>query len=289
MIDSGKDQIRAERMASLERGAHEADNVYAFDPNEEDDADLETSRLPLLIAIALVVLAAFAGVVWLAYTQGVEEGRADAPRLATAQTHTAPPKTTANPYAGLNIYQPPASSDAGNEPIAPVPSGPNSADNSQPPLRPSANAADKPAPQTAPAPPKPAPLSAHAAPKAPASANTQTLSPAVAPPAQMVAAPTPESTPSPVPPAHSTPQAAPTAIMLQIGSYKSDAEARQSWAAFKARHALAAAFGPDVKEVDLGAKGVWYRLRIGSFQDREAAAAFCEKLKAQGASCIVSR
>lgn len=277
-------------MASLERGAHEADNVYAFDPNEEDDADLETSRLPLLIAIALVVLAAFAGVVWLAYTQGVEEGRTDAPRLAAAQTHAAPSKATANPYAGLNIYQPPASSDVGNEPIAPIPSRPNAVDNSQPPLRPSANAADKPVtPQAAPVPPKTAPLPARAAPNATASANTPNPSPAAVSPTQVATAPTLENAPAPARSALPTPQAAPAGVMLQIGSYKSDAEARQSWAAFKARHAIAAAFGPDVKEVDLGAKGVWYRLRIGSFHDREAAAAFCEELKAQGASCIVSR
>lgn len=285
-------------MATLERGAHEADNVYAFDPNEEDDADVETSRLPLLIAIALVVLAAFAGVVWLAYTQGVEEGRADAPRSAAGQIRNAPSKSAANPYAGLNIYQPPVSSDAGNAPIAPAaPStnGDTGNDAAVLPLRPSAGAApDRMAPptQTAPTAPKPAPLPKHAATAAAAPAK-----PLVPPPAPSSAAPSPQtsSAPAPVavpPPAVAAPTAPQTAaggVVLQIGSYKSDAEARASWSAFKAHHAIAAAYDPDVKEVDLGDKGVWYRLRIGAFDDRRAAAAFCEKLKAQGASCIVSR
>ena len=37
-----------------------------------------------LIVIALVVLASFAGVVWLAYSQGVQRGRQDAPRIVAA-------------------------------------------------------------------------------------------------------------------------------------------------------------------------------------------------------------
>ncbi|MGH6887733.1 MAG: SPOR domain-containing protein [Rhizomicrobium sp.] len=282
-------------MANLERGAHDADNVYAFDPNEEDDAAVETSRLPLLIAIALVVLAAFAGVVWLAYTQGVEEGRADAPRIAAAPARRAPATPAANPYAGLNIYQPPASSDAGNEPIAPIPSGHNAAaDTSQPPLRPSASAAAEkpPTAQIAQTPAKPAPLRARPSPKAAAQAKALTPAPlaaSVAPAAQIPAAPGPEGARPVATAAAASPETPAAGAMVQIGSYKSDAEARESWNAFKARHAIAAAFGHDVKEVDLGGKGVWYRLRIGAFQDRRAAAAFCEKLKALSASCIVSR
>jgi cell division protein FtsN len=284
-------------MANLERGAHDADNVYAFDPNEDDDADLETSRLPLLIAIALVVLAAFAGVVWLAYTQGVEEGRADAPRIAATQTHSAPAKAAANPYAGLNIYQPPASSDAGNEPIAPIPPRQNAeGDNSQPPLRPSAStAADRPAPaaELAQTPtPKPASLSARTASKIAVPVKPKTPAPAsasAAPPTQTPALATPETALSAKTAPAPSQETAAAGAMVQIGSYKSEAEARQSWTGFKARHAIAAAFGPDVKQVDLGAKGVWYRLRLGGFGDRRSAAAFCDKLKAQGASCIVSR
>jgi hypothetical protein len=53
-------------MARIEPGLYEpSDDVRVFD-GAEDDYDDEGSRLPLLIVIALLVLAAFAGVVWLA-------------------------------------------------------------------------------------------------------------------------------------------------------------------------------------------------------------------------------
>src|SRR5258707_13136197 len=52
-----------------------AEKVPLYDLADEE-IDEERSRVPLLIVIALVVLAAFAGVVWLAYNQGVARGRA---------------------------------------------------------------------------------------------------------------------------------------------------------------------------------------------------------------------
>jgi hypothetical protein len=44
----------------------------------------DRSRATLLVVIALVWLAAFAGVVWLAYSQGVERGRQGAPLVFTS-------------------------------------------------------------------------------------------------------------------------------------------------------------------------------------------------------------
>src|SRR6202035_1971724 len=66
----------------------------------------EPSRLPLLVVIALVVLAAFAGVVWLAYTQGVERGRSTVSRELIAR-EVWKIRRTANvtPYTGLKIYE----------------------------------------------------------------------------------------------------------------------------------------------------------------------------------------
>jgi cell division protein FtsN len=78
-------------------------------------------------------------------------------------------------------------------------------------------------------------------------------------------------------------------ILLQIGSYKSEAEANESWRAFKARHAIVAGYRSDVTEVNLGARGTWYRLRIGSFADRQSAIGVCERLRADGANCLVAR
>src|SRR5689334_14549829 len=115
-------------MAKIEPGVYEPrDDIRVFD-GSEDDMDEEGSRLPLLIVIALLVLAAFAGVVYLAYTEGVQKGRSDAPRVITAQTgpaKVAPTDAggTATPYKGLKIYEQPAPADeeAGNEDSAPPP------------------------------------------------------------------------------------------------------------------------------------------------------------------------
>ena len=54
----------------------------------DDDEDVEGSRLPLLIVIALLVLAAFGGVVWLAYQRGVQQGHAEVPRVIAAEPGT---------------------------------------------------------------------------------------------------------------------------------------------------------------------------------------------------------
>ena len=82
-VDSGTTTL-----ANFERGVYEPSNeardgMRVFDGSEEEE-DVEGSRLPLLIVLALLVLAMFAGVVWLAYTQGVARGRGETPVLTAA-------------------------------------------------------------------------------------------------------------------------------------------------------------------------------------------------------------
>ncbi|HUJ03505.1 MAG TPA: SPOR domain-containing protein [Rhizomicrobium sp.] len=259
-------------MANYERGIYEppSDDIRIFDGGE-DDIDEEGSRLPLLIVIALLVLAAFAGVVWLAYTQGVQRGRSDAPRIIAATPgpdKTAPGSAGANPYEGLKIYEQPAPPDdqvSDEETATPPPSGV--------PLRPqqSDHGASKVAQESGPATAPPQAL-APSKPAAPAAKPA----PAKAPPAAaLTAAP-------PAPAVH----AAAGSMMLQIGSFKSVDEANAAWKNFEAKHPIVGGYSPDVKEADLGDKGTWYRLRIGPFVDKTAAGDFCEKLKADGGSCI---
>src|SRR6185369_4201393 len=99
-------------MANYERGS--TDDVRVFDGGE-DDEDVEGSRLPLLIVIALLVLAAFGAVVYLAYQRGVSQGKGEIRELAaaTGPAKVAPssPGGTQTPYTGLKIYQQPAPSD----------------------------------------------------------------------------------------------------------------------------------------------------------------------------------
>jgi hypothetical protein len=184
-------------MSNYDRGIYEpSDEVRVFDGAEEDD-DVEGSRLPLLIVLALLVLAMFAGVVWLAYTQGVARGRGETPVLTAAAgpERVAPPGGGASgtvPYQGFKIYEQPAPPD-------------DEVDNA--PKPPPAAAVPKPAPVAqAPAAPKPAPA---AAPPAPApAAMTAPPKPTPAPAAAKPPAPAPKSVASLIQQANTAPPAA---------------------------------------------------------------------------------
>lgn len=301
-------------MARIEPGLYEpSDDVRVFD-GAEDDYDDEGSRLPLLIVIALLVLAAFAGVVWLAYTQGVQRGRQDVPRVIAAESgpvKTAPdqPGGAANPYKGLKIYnnKAPADAHAANQPLPSIITQPGE------PLF-SAFGPKHPAPAPAAAPaqtkPAPAPVQQKVAVQTPppAAVHTAPAPVAVAPkPAPVAAKPAPApatikpapvvTKPSPVAVARVTPLPAPVsapaasgAYVAQIAAFKSQAEAETGWANYKRNHAaILGGMSPNIVSVDLGEKGTWYRLRTGSFADKASAADFCTKLKAEGASCLPAK
>jgi cell division septation protein DedD len=257
-------------MTEYERGAFEpAERVRVFD-GSEDDEDTEGSRLPVLIVIALVVLVSFAGVVWLAYEKGVASGRNE-PRIASLDSNGQP----AAQYKGLKIYEQPAPNDA--DVMTAAPPSPKASDTS---------------PQASLSAPEPglrAPITDSGAAKpVPPPAHTDTAKPAtVAPVPKKIVA----TTPPPPPPATpqqepNTPSIAPatkSAYFLQIGSYKSAQEAADAWSAAKAAHAsVLEGLSPDVKQVDLGEKGSWFRLRVAPFTDKTAANGLCDKLKVDG-------
>jgi hypothetical protein len=311
-------------LANFERGVYEPrdearDGTRVFDGSEEED-DIEGSRLPLLIVLALLVLAMFGGVVWLAYTQGVARGRGETPVLTAAggPERVAPPQAGGSnvPYQGFKIYEQPAPSDdsADTSPAAAPPSSAPTAPKPAPAqvaapappkaaAAPPAKAAPAPPPKVASAPPKSvaaliqqansipdAPKPVPAAPKPVPAIKSPAMKPAAAPvsgpatgaPRQLAAA-------VPQAPA-SLPSAAGSAYLLQIGAYKSQADAEGAWKTYKARHAaLLSGYSDNIQQVDLGERGTWYRLRIGGLSDREVATALCDRLKADGGACILGR
>jgi cell division protein FtsN len=256
-------------MARHERGIYEpSDEVRVFDGAEDDEDDAEGSRLPLLIVLALVVLCAFAGVVWLAYTQGVARGRTETPVLAAAPGPERIAPTNAGeadvPYQGFKIYEQPAPADTGD--TAPAPAAAAAPAQTPPPA---ATGAPRtlPGPAAAAAKPAPAPVAAKPAPA----------------PAPVAAKPAPA-------PVASKPTAASGGYVLQIGAFKSRAEADAAWRTYQGKHAaLLKGYGPDVQAADLGEKGTWYRLRIAGFADRDVAAALCDRLKADSGACFLGR
>jgi hypothetical protein len=292
-------------LANFERGVYEpSDEVRVFDGSEEED-DIEGSRLPLLIVLALLVLAMFGGVVWLAYTQGVARGRGETPVLTAAggPERVAPQQAGGNnvPYQGFKIYEQPAPPDDSADAAPPSSAAPKPAPNSAPNPA-SAQAATPPKPVAA-SPAKPAPAPAAAPPKSVAALIQQANS--VPEPAKPVPAPKPAKPAAAAPvPAGATgaprqlaaaqaPVSAPAAsggFVLQIGAYKSQADADTAWKTYKGRHAaLLSGYSNNVQQVDLGEKGTWYRLRIGGLSDREVATALCDRLKADGGACMLSK
>ena len=328
-------------MANYERGVYEpSDEVRVFDGSEEDE-DVEGSRLPLMIVLALLVLAMFGGVVWLAYSQGVARGRGETPVLTAANgpEKVAPsqPGGANVPYQGFKIYEQPAppddSGDAANTTPPPAPAADAAKQTKQPaPVAAAPVETPKPVPQAMVAAPppaaKPAPVVSAPVPKPQPVAAAAKPEPRPAPPALKPAMPTakPAATPAPktmdalIRQAENTPTPAATAqaggpattaprqlgnpvpatpapkaaaasgsAVLQIGAYKSQADADTAWKAYKAKHPIAAGYSEDVAKVDLGEKGTWYRLRMSGFADKDSATSTCAKLKVDGGDCLLAK
>jgi hypothetical protein len=337
-------------MAKFER--YDARDDAFFDGGEIEDEDQEGSRVPFLVIIGLFVVAAFAGVVYLAYTQGVQRGRADAPRMLVAASGPvkeapAAPSNTQTPYTGLKIYEQPAPAEDEDVESAPQPPTPKAAEPGKtaapaplrakavatahapstpkvvataPPAMPKAVASalapkkvKEAAAATAPAAEPNATPNLETLPAAPVATNpphtlhapssaasVPALKPstaALASNADQAAKPAPVETPpgsgaQPAVVIAPAPVLAPAGganVALQIGAYKSEEEANAAWTAFSHRHPMATAYQTDIQKADLGSKGVWYRLRLGSFVDKTEAAAFCSKLKADGGTCFLAK
>ena len=77
--------------------------------------------------------------------------------------------------------------------------------------------------------------------------------------------------------------------VVQLGAYGSEAGAMDSWAQVQRKQgSVVAGLTPQVIKFSSPEKGDLYRLVIGPFTDRSAAADVCVQLKAQGRDCIVN-
>jgi cell division protein FtsN len=280
-------------MAKHDRGVYEpsSDDIRVFDGGE-DDLDEEGSRLPLLIVIALLVLAAFGGVVWLAYSQGLQRGREGAPQVITAEqgpVRTAPGNPGGStPYQGLKIYEQPAPSDDESAPARSAATTPAATPKAEAPAKEAPRAETSKTETPAPAPSAKAPAKSEVA-EAPKPVEAKPA-PAKAAPAATPALPKPApiATAAAEKPATEKPAAAGDYV-LQIGAYKSEAEANTAWTTYQRKHPIVGGYAPDILKVDLGDKGTWYRVRIGAFADHAAANLFCDKLKADGGGCFLAK
>ena len=76
--------------------------------------------------------------------------------------------------------------------------------------------------------------------------------------------------------------------LVQIAALRTEAAADAAWLSAVGEHpAIYNGAQKRVQRADLGAKGVFYRLRVGAFGERPEAVSFCDALKSQGETCIV--
>lgn len=270
------------------------DQDFGYEPDDDDDdfagydaTDEENGRRrPLMILSIIVLLGVFAGVIYLAYSQGFKQGAGSGePPLIRADTSpikVAPenPGGAEFPHQDKSVYER-------------ISGGETSPADEVEQLLPRA---EEPMPMTpaTPAPDQPVtePLVA-AAPTSPVdAAPVEDAAPVMTPDPSASSAPPVSATVS-QPPASAAP-AAPSSATAGTGGYV------VQLAAFRDEPAALAAFAKlqkkfpgelggmssDIQRADLGDKGIYYRLRAG-YLDKSAANGLCEKLSAQGQSCFV--
>ena len=69
---------------------------------------------------------------------------------------------------------------------------------------------------------------------------------------------------------------------IQLMASKNKAAVEKAWTDLSNRYALLKSYSHEIQSSDLGAQGIFYRLRAGAFADKNAAAAACAALKKQG-------
>ncbi len=76
--------------------------------------------------------------------------------------------------------------------------------------------------------------------------------------------------------------------LVQVGAFRSDHDARAQWARMQSKLGdYAAGMSIDVEAADLGARGVYHRLRVGPFFSSEEAKQYCAGLKDRGQDCLI--
>ncbi len=86
------------------------------------------------------------------------------------------------------------------------------------------------------------------------------------------------------------PAAAPSAagaFKVQLVSVKAEGETKNEWARLQRTYPQLAPLKMSVTRVDLGEKGIWYRIYAGPLGDAGSAGDLCNALKAKGQGCVV--
>lgn len=256
--------------APKERSTYSAfgDEYRGFDAREDEGG----GKGALVLALAAGVVLVFGTVVWNAYRQGTKSGPEDTPIFAADET----------PYK----HRPQTASAEDDEPKERMfEEGKSSG---EPVIQASANT------KTSVSQPdgKPRELRPSAVVKQDAVMETQPKTPPVVKPSPTPVARQVVSEPRPLPPA--TPVTA-SAKFDQAGEYLVQVMAlrdlnatQRAWMQLsEANSDLFRGAEMDIQRADLGAKGIFFRLRASAFSTRKDADDFCSELKVRGQSCMV--
>jgi hypothetical protein len=78
-------------------------------------------------------------------------------------------------------------------------------------------------------------------------------------------------------------------FVAQVAAVRTPEAAHEVWRRFSARSPrLFADARADIERADLGARGVYHRVRAGYFADRANASLFCDRIRALGQDCVVA-
>jgi hypothetical protein len=295
--------------AGAQRGA-----IHPGDPNLEVDLlDDDVGRRPggWRSGVAIVAaLAIFVGILWYAYDWGM--GQLATTRLPVIVADSTPIKSRPETPGGLEVLnqdvavlndpapspelpqaerllpppempQPPQAEAPQAESLAKVEEllGPPLETAAGPPDAPQVAAAGQ--PEAAPEPVLPEPKAeVQLAPELPAVPPVAPVA-ATAAPAPQVAA-----TAAPAPQVAALPDAKTGGFVVQLAALRAKEAARPAWARMQKAHpALLGSRELAIQEVDLGDRGIFYRVQAGFFADRAGARDTCNALKARGQDCLV--
>jgi hypothetical protein len=100
--------------------------------------------------------------------------------------------------------------------------------------------------------------------------------------------PPPQSAPTPAIAVQSAPPAG--SYVVQVAAQKSEGEAQASWQTLQQRYSnVLGGQQAQIRRVDLGERGVYYRAQVGPFTTRAQASEVCQSLKAAGGDCVIQR
>lgn len=271
-----------------------AEPNYDFGPYEDEYRgfeirDDESGRGPLILVLALGVLLIFAGVVWNTYRQGVRSTEGGLPVIAADD---APYKRSPDERGGVEVagqdkayYD---SMDGLGDPAVQKTAARNPIDI----RRGDPDLAGGPSQSAEPADATELPPITYAEDETPAAVTPERTSPVIA---SVRTNPNPVSPPIvdveedilPTLPATSRFSATGT-YQVQLSALRSRDAAQTAWTRLQSSAPdLFMGANLDIQRADLGAKGVFFRLRVGTFPDREAAKGFCADVKAAGKDCMV--